>query len=121
MPEIGQINARLRFERRGPPTDAQKAQGIAEGAWLPLFVRPVILKPVRGGEQVQADRLRGISAFEIWAQYDRDARGLTTDDRAVEILPNARDGRAFNLRWGPEDIDGGRAWLLMHAEQGVAT
>jgi len=119
----GDLRARFRFERRVASDDGY---GNAEGGFADLGIERSAKKtPTRGGEGVQAARVAGQALYDVWLRYGPEARSLTTDDRAVERVPGPGgewvDGETFNIRFGPEDMDGDRKWLLLQVEGGVAT
>lgn len=110
----GDLRERVKFQRR---TDADDGYGNVEGAWADLdVVRSCALTPTRGGEAIQAGRLSGTAAWDLWVRSDSGTRSLTTGDRAVHM----RDGRTFNITFGPADMDGRRTWLLLQCTTGQA-
>jgi head-tail adaptor len=122
----GDLRQKVKFQARAMVDDGH---GNSEGAWQdldPPGVRSCALSATRGGETVQAARLSGKAMFDVWLRWDLAlSTTAMTDMRMVELVPlspgEARvDGRAFNIRFGPEDIDGDRRWLLIQAESGVA-
>jgi head-tail adaptor len=117
----GELRDRFKFQRRAEGGDGY---GNSEGPWQDLAIERWAKKePTRGGEAVQAARLTGNALFDVWVRCDPETKSLTTDDRAVERIPGAGgafvDGAAYNIRFGPEDMDGVRTWLLLQVESGV--
>lgn len=80
--EPGKMRERVTFSRRATTDDSY---GNAEGAWLDQFTRSARVQPLRGGEQVMADRLTGRQPFVITVRYDAETRTITTDWRAVDV------------------------------------
>lgn len=91
-PSAGDLNRRIRFERKSRTRD--EIGGQAE-AWASLITVAAQISPLRGGEEVQANRLSGIQRFTITVRSDSTTRTLTPDDRAVD----ARSGQKLNLKW----------------------
>jgi head-tail adaptor len=111
-----ELKDKVRFDRR---TAADDGYGNTQASWSALFTRMTRLRPVRGGETVQAARLEGTGQWELVCRFDSRTRGLKTSDRAVEILPSGADGRTFNIRWA-EDVEGRGEWIVAMMEAGVA-
>lgn len=113
-PGAGELRASVRFERRGP--QANVGGVVVDGAWAVLIDRrSARLLPVRGGEQVQADRLSGVAAFELVVRSDSATRGVTTADRVVD----RRDPtRVFDIRFA-EDLEGRGRWIVLQLEKGT--
>jgi len=110
----GDLRQRVGFERR---TTGDDGFGNTQGDWSDLRIdRSCSLLPARGGESVQAARLAGSAAFDLWVRYDSETVLLTTADRVVD----RRADRTFNITFGPEDMDGDRRWLLMQVVSGGA-
>lgn len=118
----GELRARFKFQR---PSASGDGYGNSEGGFADVGIERAAKKvPTRGGEAVQAARLAGHVLYDVWIRYGAEALTLTTDDRAIERVPGPDgetvDGAAFNIRFGPEDMDGDRTWLLLQLEAGVA-
>jgi len=109
-----ELTERVRFDRR---TDADDGYGNTKGAWATFIEsRRAKLHPTRGGEQVIAARLQGVSAWDCWVRFDPQTRRLTTDDRVVD----ARDEtKTFAIRF-VGDLAGDKTWLFLQLEAGVA-
>lgn len=120
----GDLRQRVKFQARGVVDDGH---GNEEDAWAdldPPLARWCSLTATRGGEAVQAARLSGKAMFDLWVRWDRAVLALGANVRAVEQIPGPDgawvDGRALNVRFGPEDMDGDRKWLLLQVESGTA-
>lgn len=117
------LRQRVKFQARGVLDDGH---GNEEDAWTdldPPLARWCSLTATRGGEAVQAARLSGKAMFDVWLRWDPALSVVTTAVRLVEQIAVSGgwvDGRAMNIRFGPEDMDGDRRWLLVQAESGVA-
>lgn len=119
----GELHWRFKFQRRPVGGDGY---GNEEGEFADLGLARWAKKvPTRGGEAVQAARLAGHAFFDLWVRHDPECLTLTTDDRAVELIPAEgggwMPGEVFNIRFGPADMDGDRTWLLLQIESGVQT
>lgn len=112
-PGSGELRHSVRFERRGR---ASNVGGVVRQDWATLIPsRRARLLPLRGGEQTQADRLGGVSAWELVVRADSETRGVTTDDRVV----NRRDERqGFAIR-SILDLEGRGRWLVLTLELGA--
>jgi head-tail adaptor len=111
----GELRQRVTFERLQQVPDGA---GGNVGDWTALIQsRSARLTPTRGGEQVIAGRLQGVSAWDLWVVYDSETAGITTTDRVVDARNPAR---IFAIRF-IADMDGARRWLLMQLELGVAS
>lgn len=110
----GDLRQRVYFQRRAPGADDL---GNAVDEWRDLRIsRACSLLPTRGGEQVQAGRVAGLSSWDCWVRYDHETRGLKASDRAVD----ERDPtQTFNVDF-IGDMDGDRQWLLIQMTQGGA-
>jgi head-tail adaptor len=113
-PHIGELRALVRFDRRITQPDGY---GNAEADWQVLMPRcPAKLVPTRGGEQVIAARLQGVSSWDLWVRFDPATSEVRPGDRVVDVLdPN----RIFAVRFA-QDMDGRRRWILMQLELGGA-
>jgi hypothetical protein len=61
----------VRFERR-QVVGAGDGYGNSDGDWLPLIARrSAKLTPRSGGEQVVAERLQGVSSWDLWVRFDQ--------------------------------------------------
>lgn len=117
------LRQRVKFQARQAVDDGH---GNSEGVWRdldPPIARWCSLSAARGGEAVQAARLSGRATFDAWVRWDPALSIVTTDMRLVEQIsvPGGGwvDGRALNIRFGPEDMDGDKRWLLIQAECGA--
>lgn len=74
------------------------------------------IKPLRGGEQVLAQRLSGVQPVVIRVRSSAFTRSIQPDWRAV----NVNVGTVYQVKAPPADMDGKRTYLDILAEQGVA-
>lgn len=117
IPSAGELRASVYFARRGTGDDGFGNEQTAFARWYPDSGGvPAKIVPLRGGEEVQAQRLQGTEYYEIWVRNDTTLAGLTTDDRCVD----ARDGTIYNIRTRPNPDMRGR-FLALTCEKGVAT
>lgn len=108
------LRERVRFDRR--PEIADDGTGNTLGDWE-AFLGPVWaeIKPFRGGEQIQMNRLTGTRAVEITIRQGVLARQLRPSDRAV----NVNNGEVFNIRL-IEDREMRGDFFNLTCEAGVA-
>lgn len=114
-PAAGELRQSVRFERRAVAGDGY---GNSEGDWAALIAsRAAKLTPTRGGEEVQAARLQGVSAWDLWVRFDSETSQVEPGDRVID---RRDETRAFNVRFA-QDMTGRRRFILMQLELGVAT
>lgn len=109
----GELREELRFERRATTPD--DGYGNVEGHWEELYCCRARVRPDRGGEEVLARRLSGVTSYRIRIRSCRDARMIGTDCRAVDT----RSGAVFNLT-SIINADERDRYLDITATQGVA-
>lgn len=102
----GQLRHSIRFERRRTENDGM---GNMVGSWRTLVsgVRAKVAN-TRGGEDVRAARLTGISTFDIVVRSSDALRDVTTADRIVD----ERTGQSFNIQW-IGNLDEKDRWLTI--------
>lgn len=112
-PGAGDLKQRVSFSRR---TGQTNVGGVVKTNFATLIdSRRGRLIPLRGGEQVQADRMTGTSFWELTIRSDAATRLVTTDDRVTD----ARDPtRFFDIRFA-EDLEGRGRWIVMQLEKGI--
>jgi head-tail adaptor len=91
--------------------------GGTVSAWQNQFERRADIRPLRGGEGVQAQRLVGTQPVIIIVRSDSETRQVTSDWRAVEM----KDGEAvryYALKTA-EDMERQRRFITMVAEAGL--
>ncbi|MFC3079511.1 head-tail adaptor protein [Phenylobacterium terrae] len=107
----GQLRERVRVQRRPNTSDGM---GGTVDTWRTLVSDiPAKIGPTRGGEEVRANRLSGISHFDVWIRSDSTTRGITTADRLVD----QRSGRTFNILW-IGNLDEKNRFLTLTCESG---
>lgn len=117
MPGAGSLDCRVQFQRRGEKNDGYG--NTVSGEWEPQFERWAEIRFMRGSESVLAARLEARRPVIITIRNSLQARLITHDWRAVEIV-GAVTGTVFNIREDPVRTDD-RGFLQMLAESGVAT
>jgi len=99
-----------------PTADPDEYGNTVEG-WTEEFTVWARLQPLKGGEDVMADRLSGKQPFVVHVRRSTDAKRITTDWRMVD----ARDAtRVLYVKSPPADMDEMRSNLQFIAETGVA-
>lgn len=111
-----QLRERIRIDRKA--ADATDDYGNpTPGDWETLIAaQPARIMPVRGGEQVLADRLTGTVVYEITLRESAANRGISAGDRAM----NPRTGEAFNIKHPPVNPDERGRFLTFQVEAGTA-
>jgi len=111
-PAAGELRDRVRFDRRG---SGGNSGGVVKSDFAPLIAsRRARLLPVRGGEEVIADRVAGVSGWELVIRFDSATSKLAADDRVVDLRD---ESRVFDIRF-VEDLEGRRRWLVLQLERG---
>lgn len=117
----GDLTTQIRFEaredlsRNSPPGDGA---GNLRGAWEPRFIRPAAIKPIKGREEILAQRLQGVTPALIVVRFDRQTAQITPEWRAVEITPEGRE-----IVWAisaVQDMERRRQWLTLACLAGGA-
>lgn len=111
----GRLKSRVRFEKRSAALP--DAYGTVEGDWVEQFTRRAEVKPLKGAESVIAARLQGRQPAVMVVRRDSETKAITTDWRAVEIMPG--DERTYNIR-GVDDMERDNRWITLLCEAGVA-
>lgn len=116
--QAGQLRDMVKFERRGAPVSDNAGNQVSQ--WETLVVRPASIRavPATGSspESIIQGRLTGTAYMTITVRYDPQTKQLNADDRATNIAT----GDIYNIR-SALDIDGGRQWITLDCEKGVAT
>lgn len=121
-PPAGERRERVRFEKRAAA--AGDGYGNSTGDWAVICPdRLVRLRPLRGGEGVQAARMTGTAQFELVVASDSLTRLVDSDCRVVDVRTLVDDAvvagttRTFNVRFA-EDPEGDGVDILMQLEAG---
>lgn len=112
-PEIGDLTNRVRIDRKVNVSDGMGGFSSSWETLIPALAASAT--PVRGGEDVRAGRMSGISGFDVVIRSNPAARSITPGDRAV-----LRDGRTINIKW-VGDLDGRGRFLMISGEAGGLT
>ncbi|MDB5458149.1 MAG: hypothetical protein JWP92_3734 [Caulobacter sp.] len=113
-PNRAELRARVRFEKR---IGRSNVGGVVRSTWETFCPdRRVRLLPLRGGEDVQADRAAGVSIWVLDVPADAVLRGVTTDMRAVDCRDETR---TWNIK-SVLDLLGTDLWRTMTLEFGGA-
>ena len=112
-PEIGELTNRVRIDRK---VHASDGMGGFSSYWETLIpALAASATPARGGEEVRAGRMSGISGFDVVVRSTSASRAINAGDRAV-----LRDGRTINIKW-TGDLDGRGRFLMISGEAGGLT
>lgn len=113
MTVAGELKERLRFES---PTPFDDGAGNTTYGWTKEFTLWAKVQPLRGGEQVLADRLQGTQPVVIIVRRQWESLQILPDWRAVDD----RSGAVYQIKSPPADMKMDRAYLDMLAEAGIA-
>jgi SPP1 family predicted phage head-tail adaptor len=113
MPRARQLRDRVAFEERDRVVDEL---GNEEGAFVARFSCAAGIRAKFGGEAVTAARLAGEQPAILTVRQTEATREVTTDWR----VRDERTGVIYNIR-SIADPDGGRVWLELLCQTGVAT
>ena len=111
---IGQFREKVRIDR---PSNVSDGMGGTVPSWTTIAAGlPARITPTKGGEDVRAQRLSGISTFDVWVRY---STALATVDSACRVV-DERSGRTFNIRF-VANFDERDRFLTMTVEAGGLT
>lgn len=109
----GRLREIVTIERRAGAADAY---GNTLGAWETRITgEPAEIRPLRGGEDVQAQKLSANGLFEVTVRFSPRTSQILATDR----LKNGRTGQAMNIRY-IEQPDMRGKFLKIVCEYGVA-
>lgn len=104
MKPPAELKDRVTFQRK-----AVNGDGDRLGAWTDVVTRPAEVRPLKGGEGVQAQRLEGSQPVLIIVRRERLTRDIDNSYRAVdahEVARRVREGQAADqalaaaTKWG---------------------
>ena len=109
----GDLRFRVRFDKQ---IQSEDPGGGTLTAWVPQFTRWADIRPMKGSEPVQAQRLAGIQPVLILVRHDSETRTIEASWRAVEQV----DGQdvAFYALKTVADMERQRQFITMMAESG---
>lgn len=93
----GRLRERISLQRRGAPggsgsgSEGNDGFGNSEGGWAEVFQCAAQFVPIKGREEVLAQRLQGLQPLAIVIRNSAQARAVTPDWRAVDL----RSGRVY--------------------------
>jgi SPP1 family predicted phage head-tail adaptor len=90
---------------RGGTTSA--VQTVAEAIPAKIVVR-------KGGEQVQAQRLSGVTPHDITVRYDAITAAITATDTLTD-----QNGTVYAIQWAGSLDEGRKRWLTIMASTGT--
>jgi len=108
----GDLRQAITVQRK---TTTPNAAGDLTGSWANVATLAASIMPTRGGETVRAQRLGGISPFDIVVRSSSVTRSITSADRLID-----RDGQAYNVKWAG-NLDGRDRFIWIAAEAGGLT
>jgi SPP1 family predicted phage head-tail adaptor len=114
MTSAGKYRERFAFDFRAASTDDGYGNEQA-GDWTEAFTVHAEVKPLRGGEIIQAARLAGKQPILVTVRQSSDTVRITPDWRTRDV----RTGVIYNIR-SKVDPRGDRADFDMECEAGVA-
>lgn len=99
------LTAKITVQRRSEVPDGF---GNVKGGWLTVGSGiPARVIPLKGGEQVKAQRLQAIKNYEVVMRSASFTRNITAADRLI----NQRTGEAYNIRH-VANLDERDQWLV---------
>jgi head-tail adaptor len=109
--DAGQLREKIGFYSQA---EAATDYGIAADPWQLQFVRAARARAIRTGEQIMAQRLKGVKVVIITVRYNAAARTINEGWQARDMRTN----EAYNIRKAVPDER--REWIDVLAESGVA-
>lgn len=113
MPSAGELRERLTFQS---PTPVDDGMGNRTEGFSDEFTCHARLQPRVGGETVLAARLEGRQVYLIHVHRSPSTLSIKADWRATHV-----DGRVFQMKSPPRNVDERGHYLEMDAELGVET
>lgn len=107
------LRFRVRLEKK---VSVASGYGGATSEWVEQCVRAADIRPMKGGEGVQAQRLVGTQPVLIIVRFDSVTKQIAADWRAVELL-NGTPVRYYALKTA-EDMERERRFITMVAIAG---
>lgn len=111
--KAGDLRFRVRLEKK---VSVASDYGGATSEWVEQCERAADIRPMKGGEGVQAQRLVGTQPVLIIVRFDAVTKQIAADWRAVEIL-NGSPVRYYALKTA-EDMERDRRFITMVAVAG---
>lgn len=96
-------------------TPIQDGYGNTLGGWESLGVFRATIRDINGGEGVQAAKLAGTGAVEVFLRASGVTRGLRADD----VIVDRRTGARLNVRYAQEQ-GRNRDYVVATCERGGA-
>lgn len=109
----GDLRFRVRFDKQ---VERDDPGGGTLTEWVPQFTRWADIRPLKGSETVQAQRLAGIQPALILVRFDSETRTIDPSWRAVE--QNNGQNVAFYALKTASDMERERQFITMTAEIG---
>lgn len=113
------LRFRVRFDKKVETSDA--GGGILS-AWSTIgtgsFIRWCDIRPMRGGEEVQGQRLKGTQPVLIIARADSATKTVDPSWRAVQVIDHV-DGQSYALKTA-QDMEMGNQFITLMGVSGDA-
>lgn len=111
-PGAGDFRDRITIRRRSSTGDGY---GGTVDVWADFLAdQPAAIRTVRGGEQVQSERLSGISRADIIIRASTAANTITPADIVVDDRTNA----TYEIKWVGHLEDGRKRFIVMACTAG---
>jgi SPP1 family predicted phage head-tail adaptor len=111
---IGQFREKVRIDR---PSNVSDGMGGFTPGWTSVAAGlPARISPTKGGEDVRAQRLSGVSTYDVWVRFSSVLASVGANCRVVD----ERSGRTFNVRW-VANLDERDRFLTLTVEAGGLT
>lgn len=109
----GDLRFRVRFDKQ---TETEDPYGGVVSSWTEQFTRWAKIKPMMGGEGVQAERLQGTQPVLLIVRRDSSTKLIDSSWRAVQML-NGSPVAYFALKTA-QDMEMDNAFVTMLAVGG---
>jgi head-tail adaptor len=115
MTGAGDLRFNVRFDKLVGGDDA--AGGATDGEWTEQFTRRADIRPLKGGEPVQQQRLKSVQPALIIVRKDSETSLIKEDWRAVELQGSTEVG-IYAIKT-VEDMEREGEFLTIMAERGA--
>ncbi len=117
MAGAGYLRDVVTFQRRGAQADGYGNSTV--GAWAAITGCSAVragFRSIRQNEQVGPEGVTGRATYEVTVRQSAELLGLSVKDRMVHDV----DGRTFNIKSPPVNVDQRGRFLRILVEQGGA-
>lgn len=112
---MGALRERMEFQERQSADDGWGNPVPGAGSWVTQFTADAAFRPLRGSEQVMADRLNGVQPYIVTIRSHAASKKITAGWR----LKDVRSSRVFAVASPIADPDGKNQWLEFLIREGT--